>query len=166
MKLYNIGVIVGFHGVRGEVKVKGLSDFVNERLIKGNTFILNNDKETREVKIESVRIHKGMHLLRLEGLNSLNDVEPYKGYYLTVDENNLFDLEEDEHYIFNLVGLEVYTHDNINIGKVKRIMNTPANDILVLDSEPEILIPFLKYFVTEVDYDNNKIVLDEVDGLY
>lgn len=167
MELYNIGYVAGFHGLKGEMKIKSLTDFAQERFIVANTLYLNKDKDLLEVKIKTVRFHKGFYLLSFEGLDSLTKVEKYKGYSLSVNEEMLYELEDDEYYYFELIGMSVYDHQNNYLGKVSSVMETGANEVLVVsDDEKEILIPFVDSFFESFDEENKKIVLNEVDGLF
>lgn len=167
MELINVGYIAGFHGVKGEVKVKSTTDFADRRFAVGNKLILTNDDETIELTISNHRVHKNMDMLRFEEITNLNDIEKYKGYALKVKAEDLFELAEDEYYNFELIGLDVFDYQGNKLGQVKSIMNTAANDTLVVKTDhQDILIPFIKDVIDEVDFDNNKITLFEVEGLW
>jgi len=163
----NIGYIAGFHGVRGEVKVKATTDFKDERFQVGNTLILTNNKEMVEMKIKSVREHKGFVLVNFEGITNLNEVEKYKGYEVKVSFDDKIELEEDEFYFFDLAGMNVVNHEGEIVGTVVTVMENVANEILVCQiGDKEVLIPFVKAIVTKVDSENNNIYLADVDGLF
>lgn len=167
MKLINVGHVSGFHGLKGEMKVKSTTDFSDERFSPKNTLTLTNGTEQVEVTIRSRRVHKGFDLIALEGYDNLNDVEKFKGYSFKVSEEELYELEEDEFYNFELVGLEIIDVDGISRGFVKTVMNLNANDMFVVTYEDkEILIPFVKAIVDKVDLENKKITLFEIDGLW
>lgn len=165
--LINVGYIIGFHGLKGEVKIKSTSDFIDKRLKMGNKLLLVKDNDSIEVSIKSSRLHKELYIVSFENYHSLNDVEKLKGYSLKVSKDNLFELEEDEYYHFELVGLDVITFDNVNLGKIKRIWDIGANDVFIIDNKgKEILIPYTSNIVDKVDLANNCIKLFEVDGLF
>lgn len=167
MDLINVGYISGFHGLKGEVKIKSTTDFAADRFKVGNKLYLNKDDELIEVTIKSQREHKNINLVSFEGMESLNDVEKYKGYSLKVTKDMLFDLEEDEFYHFDLIGLDVLTNTGESLGKVSSIMETGANDIFVIKTkEQEILIPFVTAIVDRVDLDKKTITLFDVEGLW
>lgn len=163
----NIGYVAGFHGIKGEVKIKSTTDFKDERYVKGKKIYLVNKNETVEKTIESVREHKGFVLVKFEGVTNLNDVEKYKGYEVKVSNEDRLDLADDEFYFFDLVGLDVIDSTNQVIGQVSRIMQTGASEILVMPKDgKEVLIPFVKAIVKDVDMENKKIYLTEIEGLY
>lgn len=167
MKLYNIGYVAGFHGLKGEMKIKSTTDFAQERFIVANTLFLSKDKDLKEVKIKSVRFHKGFYLIAFEGLDSLTKVEKYKGFTLSINEEMLYELEDDEYYYFELVGMSVYDYQNNFLGDVTSVMETGANEVLVVkNNDKEILIPFVDSFFESFDEENKKIVLKEVEGLF
>ena len=163
----NIGYIAGFHGVRGEVKIKSTTDFADQRYQKGKELILTNNKENVVKKIDTVRVHKEFYLVKFEGVTNLNDVEKYKGYEVKANMDDKIDLESDEFYFFDLVGMDVVDSNKETIGQVKRVMENVANEILVVNVKgKEVLIPFVKAIVENVDVENKKIYLSDIEGLY
>jgi 16S rRNA processing protein RimM len=167
MEMINVGYIAGFHGLKGEMKIKTTTDYVEERFGVGSELYLLLKKEQIKVKIRSYRFHKGMPLIAFEDYYSLDDVEKFKGCALKIHKDMLFDLEEDEYYHFELIGAEVYDYNNELVGNIKSIMDSPANDIFVLETKgKDVLVPFVKSFVEEVDLNNKKIYLKEVEGLF
>lgn len=167
MEMINVGHVAGFHGLKGEMKVKGTSDFSDERFKPKNKLILTNGKEQLEVTIKSHRVHKGYDLVAIEGYNNLNEIEKFRGYSFKITKDMLFELEEDEYYNFDLIGLEIIDFEGNSRGKVKTIMNLNANDMFVVDYEGrDILIPFVSSIVDKVNLENKKITLFEIDGLW
>lgn len=167
MKMINVGHVAGFHGLKGEMKVKATTDFAAERFSPKSKLTLTNGSEQLEVTIKSRRVHKGFDLVSLDGFASLTDVEKFKGYSFKISEDMLYELENDEYYNFDLIGLEIYDFEGIYRGKVKSVMNLNANDMFVVDNDgKEILIPFVKSIVDKVDIDKKVITLFEIDGLW
>ncbi|MDR1781424.1 MAG: ribosome maturation factor RimM [Bacilli bacterium] len=166
--MINVAYIVGFHGLKGEMKLKSTSDFIDERLNKGSKLFLVKDNYKKEVEINSVRVHKNNYLISLVGYNSLNEVEKFKGYSLKVNKDNLFDLSEDEYYHFELIGSNVFDYLNDNIGKVIKVYSNGANDVLVVknNEDKEFHIPFINNFIEDIDTDKKEIKLYEVEGLF
>ena len=167
MELINVGYISGFHGLKGEVKIKSTTDFAGERFKVGSKLYLNKNDELIEVTIKSQRVHKNINLVSFKEFNSLNDVEKYKGYSLKITKEMLFELEDDEFYYFELIGLDVLTSEGICLGKVSSVMETGANDIFVIKAnDKEILIPFVSSIVNTIDINENKITLFDIEGLW
>jgi 16S rRNA processing protein RimM len=163
----NVGYVVGFHGLKGEIKIKSTSDFIDKRLSKGNKLLLVKDNDEQEVTIKSSRNHKNTYLVYLDGYNNLNEVEKFRGYSIKVNEDDLYPLEEDEYYHFELIGLKVYDYQNNLLGSISSILETGANDILVIkENNQEIMIPLIKSIVNEINISKGIITLFEIDGLF
>lgn len=167
MELINVGYISGFHGVKGEVKIKATTDFPEERFAVGNKLLVTDEKETVELTISQHRVHKNINMLRFAEIDNLNEIEKYKGYALKIEADTLLDLDDDEYYHFELIGLSVFDYQGNLLGEVVSVMNTDANDNLVVKSgKKEILIPFIKDVINEVNLEAKKITLFEVEGLF
>lgn len=154
-----IGKIIGTFGIKGELKVFSESDFIDQRFKKGNELILKSNKSELTVKISSFRIHKNNVLITINNLLNINDVEKYINYDIyTIQE---LELDEDDYYIDDLIGLEVYNEQNILIGKVIDVISIPSNDILEVETkDKKILIPFINDYIIEI---NDKIIIKEME---
>ncbi|MBM6618469.1 ribosome maturation factor RimM [Bacillus suaedaesalsae] len=166
---FNVGKIVNTHGIRGEVRVISTTDFADERYVKGNTLYIfkENNADPIEVKISAHRVHKNFDLLMFDGYTTVNDVEKFKGATLKVSEDQLGDLNEGEFYYHEIIGCVVYSEEGLEIGKVKEIISTGANDVWVLQriGEKDVLIPYIEDVVKEIDVENKKIVIHLMEGL-
>lgn len=165
--MFNVGKIINTHGIRGEVKVLRISDF-EERFRIGEVIYLEKDRdEFIPLTIEGHRIHKGYDLLRFEGYNNLNDVEPFKGFHLKISEEQLTELEEDEYYYHEIIGCEVYTIEKQFIGTIKEILSPGANDVWVVKREKgkDVLIPYIEQVVKSVDIEQKKVIIETMEGL-
>ncbi|MGL5541339.1 MAG: ribosome maturation factor RimM [Erysipelotrichaceae bacterium] len=167
MQQINIGVIANTHGIKGELKVKPLSDFVDQRFRKGKTVFVAFQNQAVPLQIQTVRENKGMLLVQFVGLLDINLVEKYKGCYITIPVSELHELEEDETYHYQLMHCEVVTTDNEVLGEVSEIIETGANDILrvVGPNDTMRLIPFVKAVVKSVDVEQKRIVVQMMEGL-
>lgn len=166
-KMYNIGKVINTHGIRGEVKVHRISDF-DERFEVGETVFLESDSEQLlQLEISGHRIHKGFDLLTFKGLNNINEVEHFKGFYLKITENQLTDLEENEFYYHEIIGCNVYKKNQEKIGFVKEILSPGANDVWVIKQEKgkDLLIPYIDDVVKEIDINEKKIIIEPLEGL-
>lgn len=165
MKQIKIGALVNTHGLKGEVKVKPLTDFPDIRFAKGNTINVQYKDTLIPVKIKNVRDQKGMLLICFEGYNDINQVEAWKGSALSVKEEQLHELEEDEAYFFELMNCEVVDEQKHLLGIVSEVIETGANAVLRVNGDREYLIPYVKAFVTDFDRENKKISVKLVEGL-
>jgi 16S rRNA processing protein RimM len=158
----SIGEIIGHHGIKGELKLKLLTDFP-ERFRPDSEFELawkDGERETRSVVIESVRPHKSHLLLKLRNVNTREEAAPFVGALFQVDENEVFPLPPGSYYQFQIIGLEVFSLEGESLGRLKEILTMPMHDIYVVKGEKEYLVPALKRVVKKVDVDAGKIWID------
>ena len=168
---YLVGKIVNTQALRGEVRVMATTDFPEERFKIGATLaIFNGNKLVEMVEVDGHRLHKNFNLLHFKGKDNINDVEKFKGFDLKVagTEREADELDENEFYYDDIIGLEVYTTDEIYLGKVREITSLPSNDVWAIqrpNKGKDILIPYIEDIVLEIDLDNNRVVIDPMDGL-
>jgi len=116
---YKVGKIVNTQGLRGEVRVISTTDFAEERYKKGTELAIFKDGEFLTfVTVASHRRHKNFDLLTFEGMNRIEDVEKYKECLLKVAEEQLTELEDDEFYYHEIIGLEIVTDEGEVLGEV------------------------------------------------
>ncbi|WP_270370181.1 ribosome maturation factor RimM [Aerococcus urinaeequi] len=168
---YLVGKIVNTQALRGEVRVMATTDFPEERFKIGATLaIFNGDKLVETVEVDGHRLHKNFNLLHFKGKDNINDVEKFKGFDLKVagTEREADELDENEFYYDDIIGLEVYTTDETYLGKVREITSLPSNDVWAIqrpNKGKDILIPYIEDIVLEIDLDDNRVVIDPMDGL-
>lgn len=168
---YLVGKIVNTQALRGEVRVMATTDFPEERFKIGATLaIFNGDKLVEIVEVDGHRLHKNFNLLHFKGKDNINDVEKFKGFDLKVagTEREADELDENEFYYDDIIGLEVYTTDDIYLGKVREITSLPSNDVWAIqrpNKGKDILIPYIEDIVLKIDLDDNRVVIDPMDGL-
>lgn len=158
--MYLVGKIVGTHGIKGELKVKSDTSF--DRFKKGNVLYIEKEEK---IIITSSRVHKGLHLITINGLTNINDVLMYvnKNIYVPHDRS---ELEEGEYYYEDLIGLICYDSNKEEIGEVIDLQEVPQGLILeIRGKEKTILIPYVDEFIEEIDLDNKKILINEIEGL-
>ena len=158
--MYLVGKIVGTHGIKGELKVKSDTSF--DRFKKGNVLYIEKEEK---ITINSSRVHKGLHLITINGLTNINDVLMYvnKNIYVPHDRS---ELEEGEYYYEDLIGLICYDSNKEEIGEVIDLQEVPQGLILeIRGKEKTILIPYVDEFIEEIDLDNKKILINEIEGL-
>ena len=103
--------------------------------------------------VVSHRRHKNFDLLTFEGMNRIEDVEKYKECLQKVAEEQLTELEDDEFYYHEIIGLEIVTDEGEVLGKVTRNSFSGSNDVWVVKQKErkELLIPFIEPVVYKVD---------------
>ena len=164
MELVVVGKIVNTHGLRGELKVKASTDFIDERFKKGNHVILRYNHQDIEKEIASMRIHKGHVLIAFVDELDINLVEKYKGCSLYAYKDPDL-LDEGEFYVSDLIGLDVYDGD-CHLGQVKEVLLYDHHDVLVVEGQKRILIPYVDAFVKCEDIENHRIDVHLIEGFY
>ena len=163
---FEIGQIVNTFGIKGVVKVNYFTDDPLE-FEKLKTILVEKNKKLLEFEIEEAKLHKNQVLLKLKGINDINEAEKYKGCYIKLPREKAKKLPENTYFIADLIGLEVYTDSGELLGKVDDIYNSGSADIYVIKNElgKQILLPGIKDVIKEIDVDNEKIIVHLIDGL-
>lgn len=165
-KYFEVGQIVNTFGVKGMLKVKPFTDDV-ERFEELKKVYICKKEKLEEVEIEEVKYHKDMVLLKVKGIEDMNEAEKVKGLYLKIDRKNAKKLPKDTYFIADLLGLEVYSDTGELLGKVDDIFRTGANDVYVVKNEngKQLLLPGIPDVIKEIDLEKEKIVVHLLKGL-
>ncbi|MGN1266678.1 MAG: ribosome maturation factor RimM [Dorea sp.] len=165
-QLLQVGVITQTHGVRGEVKVFPTTDDP-ERFLDLKRVLLDTGKETIPLEIQNVKFFKQFVILKFKGIDNINDIERYKRCPLMVTREDAVELEEDEFFIADMIGMKVVTEDGKTFGTLKDVMETGANDVYIIDSDEhgEVLVPAIKECIIDVNVEEQKMIIRLMDGL-
>ena len=160
-ELISIGKIAGVFGVKGWVKVFSLTD-PRENILNYSPWILKQDDQIKEVQPVNGKRQGKTVVVCLEGIGDRNLAEFYTGWEILINKSQLPETEEDEYYWADLVGLSVETENGISLGQVDYIIETGANDVLVVkDLKEERLIPFLQaQTIKKIDLEGRLMVVD------
>jgi 16S rRNA processing protein RimM len=164
-----VGTIVGFHALAGEVKIKPSTNSPDLLLDLKSVRVPNRDGDVI-LKVRTARVEKKMLLLAFKGMNDRTSVEHLEGAKLFCKEAELLPLEEEEFWVSDLVGMEVFTTGGAPVGKVVSIISA-GNDLLEVcpasspDPSKTILIPFVKDMVPTVDMRAKRIEVVDIPGL-
>jgi 16S rRNA processing protein RimM len=167
--LYQVGSITQTHGIRGEVKVFPLTDDIS-RFKNMKNLLLDAGKEGYiSLEVENARPQKNLVILKFKGIDNINDIEKYKGHGLYVTKDNRVDLKEDEYFIADLIGCDVYLdsdRDN-RFGTISDVMETGANDVyeITLESGKTVLVPAIKDCILDVDIEGRRMEIHLMEGL-
>ncbi len=164
--ILQVGIISSTHGVRGEVKVYPTTDDVR-RFKRLKEVILDTGKEQITLEIEAVKFFKQMVILKFKGIDNINDVEKYRQKSLYVTRKNAVRLSRDEYFIADLMGLKVIDESEVEIGTLREVMETGANDVYIIDMKDgrELLLPAIKQCVLQVDVEQGFVKVHVMDGL-
>ncbi|KHD45393.1 ribosome maturation factor RimM [Streptococcus hongkongensis] len=168
MEYFNVGKIVNTQGLQGELRVLSVSDFTDERFQKGNLLALFDDKNNfvQDVEIVSHRKQKNFDIVKFKDMYHINKVEKFKGFILKISEDKLTELDEDEFYYHEIIGLDVYEEDTL-IGQVKEILQPGANDVWVVKrkGKKDLLLPYIPPVILNVNLAANRVDVEIMEGL-
>ena len=161
-----IGVVTTAHGVKGELKVFPTTDDMN-RFKKLKSLYVEKKNVRKEFKISGVKFFKQFVLLKLEGIDTMDDALLYKDADLLVDRKHAVKLEKDEYFITDLIGLDVFDENNEKIGILKEVYPTGANDVYEIETTDDktFLLPAIKDCILDVDIKNKKMTVHILEGL-
>jgi len=157
------------HGLKGEVKVQ-LTCPGPERIEKAAGLRLVKDgQELKTVSVQRIFLHTdGDAVIRFKEVKSVGEAEALRGAEVAVSAKERATLPENTYYLDDLVGLTVEQAEGGVLGTIEEVLDMPANWVCVVrNNVKEILIPFLKSVVQEVDLKARRMkvkLLEEVDG--
>jgi 16S rRNA processing protein RimM len=150
--LITIGQVIKPQGRRGEVLVEPLSDRPERFPGLRRAYVPGPGGKPREVAVTSCWPHKGRFVLKLEGVDSIDDAEAFRGLDLRIAETELEKLPAGSYYHYQLKGLEVVDVGGRVVGRVHDLLETGAAVVLVIRGEQgETLLPLADAFVQSVD---------------
>ena len=165
-KYLEIGQIVNTFGIKGQVKIVPFTDDIT-RFDELKEIYVEKKNELKLFQIEQVNYKKNMVILKLKGIETVEEAEKLRNCYLKIDRKDAKKLPKDTYFIVDLLGLDVYTDEGKLLGKVDDIYNAGSSDIYVVKDElgKQILLPAIKDVLKEVDLENQKIIVHLIKGL-
>lgn len=169
MKYLTLGYILKTRGLKGEVKVKSTTDFASTRYKKNNKVYLYNEKTSDlvEVHVKSYNASLGFDYVSFVEFPDINLITPYISYQIVVIKEEQPPLGKDSYYFDDLIGCEVICQTGEVIGRVIKIEQYSANETLRirLNNQKDLLLPFVKAFIKNVDIENKKIDVELIEGM-
>ena len=164
--LLEIGQIVNSYGIKGFFKIVPFTDDIT-RFDKLKTVYIEKNKKLLSMEIEEVKYHKNLVLLKLKGIDDINDTEQYKNCYLKIDRKDAVELQENSYFIVDLIGMEVVTDEGVLLGNLIDVFPTGSNDVYVVKDEKgkQTLLPAIKEVIKNVDVENKKMIVHLMEGL-
>ena len=164
-EMLRVGVLVKPHGLAGEVKVYPTTDEPGKFTSLKKVYIKTKN-ETLTLKIDKAHYFKQFVIVHFEGLNRIEDIEPLIKKDLWIDREEAVELEENEYYIADLLGMKVVTDDGTELGKIKDVMDTGANDVYIVQTAGgEVLLPAIRQCILKVDVEKDLMTVHLMDGL-
>ncbi|MDO4284589.1 MAG: ribosome maturation factor RimM [Eubacteriales bacterium] len=163
---FQVGVITGTHGLKGEVKVFPTTDDPS-RFRKLKKVILDLGREERILTVRSVRFFKQFVIVGFAESTRIEDVERLRGKSLLIDRADALPLEEGEFYIPDLIGLRVVDEDGAELGKLTDVLQTGANDVYAVETPEgkELLLPAIKSCILETNPQEGYMKVHLLPGL-
>ena len=161
-----VGQVAGAYGVQGWVRIRPYSEDAETLLTVKDWWL--EKPALHAVKVLQTRIHNDEILVRLSSIQSREDAEVAKGTLIKVSRSLFPELEEDEFYWVDLIGLQVINLNGELLGQIYDLMDNGVHQVLRVEVEKEgnsgkrkeILIPFVEKFVQNVDLDDKKVLVD------
>lgn len=165
-ELLVVGRVIRPHGLAGLLRIRSYAQSEETFRNAGTVYLHTRSGDIRKYPVASVRPQKRVHLMKLEGLDSLDTAEQYRDAEILIRRDALRREHDDEFFWYELIGLSVYLRAGDYLGTIEEVLPTGNHDIYVVrEGAKEILIPAVHEVVTEVDLDNRKMIITEVEGL-
>jgi 16S rRNA processing protein RimM len=164
--ILQVGAIANTHGVRGEAKVFPMTDDV-QRFKKLKSVLLETKNGYRELEVTSARFFKNMVIVKFKGIDTMDEIEKYKGCGLFVTRENAVKLKKDEYFIADLIGLRVCTEDGEELGTLRDVLTTGANDVYVVarSGAKDLMIPAIRDCIVNISIEEGTMTVHLLDGL-
>eukprot|EP00831_Metopus_contortus_P018120 TRINITY_DN17712_c0_g2_i1.p1 TRINITY_DN17712_c0_g2~~TRINITY_DN17712_c0_g2_i1.p1 ORF type:complete len:197 (+),score=47.82 TRINITY_DN17712_c0_g2_i1:3-593(+) len=162
-----VGGVVKPHGIRGEFSIKSYVDSPSLFGAVETLYLQNGNKPPRPVIVAAWRGHNGLILLTLKGVTDRDQAEALRGQEVLIREEDLPELEDGEHYLYQMIGCLVQLSDRTKVGELKGFYETGEQDtwVIVNDEGTEILLPAVPEFVLDIDLDAGRITIEPPEGL-
>lgn len=169
-KFLVVGKVLRPHGVRGELRVKLLTNYPDrfrnlEHVVIGND--PEDDPHTVTYEVERARLHRQHGILKLADIDERDAAEALRDQLVMVLLEDAVPLDDDEYYFFQLVGLTMVTDEGETLGEVIEVLETGANEVYLVNGPRygELLIPAIESVVKQIDLENQQIVITPLPGL-
>lgn len=155
-----VGQISGLHGVKGWVKVYSYTD-PRENIIQYSPWLVRSADGWQKIKLDQGRRQGKGVVARLDGYTDRDQAAQLIDRDIALSKDQLPQLDKNEYYWNDLVGLQVINQDKIEFGIVERLIETGSNDVLIVKGDRERLIPYIwEQVIKSIDLDNGVIQVD------
>ena len=157
-----IGKIVGVHGIKGEVRVYSYMESTDLFDPGSQVYAVGNDGAEKRYTVKSAKPYKKLIRMAFAGIDDRSAAEALVGEELSIQRSALPETEEGSWYWCDLIGLGVYTEDDVYVGRVESMIATGSNDVFVVrddkrDDPTETLIPAIDGVVIDIDLDAGRM---------
>ena len=165
-EFFELGQIVNVFGIKGFVKVVAYTEDISRFKQLDKVFLVKNEIK-KEYEIEEVKYHKNFVLIKFKNINTVEEAETLRNYYIQVKRETLGEPDEGTYYIADLIGIDVYSDEGKFLGILEDIYNTGSNDIYVVREKngKQILLPAINDVIKEINITDKKILVHLINGL-
>ncbi len=166
-----VGHLNKAHGTKGEIFIWPLTDHPESTFAPGVVLYLGDENgdlptDPPTLRIDASRAYRRGFLVRFEGVQDRGGMDGLLGRYVMRSMDQLEELEEDETFYHDLLGMDVVTVEGERVGEVIEIYELRPTDLLeIRGSEKNFIIPYVAEMIRSVDVAENRIVLDPPPGL-
>jgi 16S rRNA processing protein RimM len=163
---YPVGRVVKPHGVKGRIKVDYFGEAI-DRFLYQKVFIKGHSGRPEPFEVLEVTPQPPRLILRLKGVETIEETERLIGKEILVRREDLPELEKGEYYWFDILGMEVETENGKRIGTVRKIIPTGANDVYVVEGKRgEVFLPAIEEVIQSIDRQKRVIRVVRMEGLW
>ena len=156
-----LGRITAVHGIKGWVTIRSFTTHPTD-IFTYDLFIKNN-KKSIDIIIEEFKVLTKKIIAKIQSVNHIEQATPFVGKDLLTHKQNLFKESDSEYFWYELVSCDVYNKENKKLGVVKFLERIGDNDVMIISSDnkkQDILIPFMKMYILDVNLDDKLIKVD------
>ena len=163
-----VGEILRPHGVRGELRMRVLTEQPDRLSQLDQVYLADapDDSAPEKRALNGLRFNKNFALLSLSGCRNRNDAELLRSKVVMISIDQAAPLEDGQYYLFELIGLRVIA-DQIEIGRIREVLQTGANDVYIVDGEEygEVLVPAHDETIQNINFEAGVITMALPEGL-
>lgn len=153
-----VGQIINTHGIKGELKVYPLTDDLRRFRKLQKVYVEGVEKSVVWCKLQTDKV-----ILKIEGIDSVEEAMKYKEKYLDVSREDAVKLPEGSYFIADIIGCSVVGENGVEYGNISDVIKTGSNDVYWIREGKELLIPALKDIIIDMDIENKKIIIKPVE---
>lgn len=150
----SIGQIVNTHGLKGELKIYPLTDDIKRFRKLSKIYIDGNER-----KVVWCKLQANLVILKLEGIETVEEAVKYKNKYLDVKREDAVKLPEGRFFVADIIGCKVLDTDNVEFGTVYDVIHTGSNDVYWVKGKEDLMVPALEKVVVKIDIENSEIII-------
>ena len=161
-----IGIIEKAHGIKGDVKVRPVTDYPPRFKSLNKVIVERPAGEIEEFEISKILVRENVVYLNFKGIDTRDEAQSLRGAFINIKKEDILPLEDGRFYHFEILGFVVKTISGEVLGNVEEVLDLPANAVLVVKRENrEYLIPVIQNVVKKMDMEREEIIIEPMEGL-